>query len=148
MPPLRKRLALHIAFLNHLVFRLRWQAGSSAVGAATPSFSVDLDTAKGLLLRISSEALFQHFGDWQQQASGSSSKMSQKLLTASLKANRELEGSDGQPIQYSKLRFGAMTANGFLIRLDSLKAWLRDKHLVVDSADEVGFDLVDDAVIE
>jgi hypothetical protein len=140
----RDAIPLHIAFLNHVVFRLHWQAGSSAVSATAPSFSVDADTTRGMVLRISSEALFQHFGDWQQQASGNSSKMSQKLLTASLKANRELEGGDGQPIQYSKLRFGASTANGFVIRLDSLKAWLRDKHLVVDSVD----DFLSDAVIE
>ena len=140
----RDSIPLHIAFLNHVVFRLHWQAGSSAVSATAPSFSVDADTTRGMVLRISSEALFQHFGDWQQQASGNGSKMSQKLLTASLKANRELEGCDGQPIQYSKLRFGPSTANGFIIRLDSLKAWLRDKHLVVDSAD----DFIGDAVIE
>jgi hypothetical protein len=140
----RDAIPLHIAFLNHLVFRLHWQAGTSAVGSGAPSFIVESDGERGLLLRISSEALFQHFGDWQQQASGNSCKMSQKLLTASLKANRELEGSDGQPIQYSKLRFGAMTANGFVIKLDSLKAWLREKHLVVDSAD----DFLSDAVFE
>jgi len=106
-----------------------------------PKYSVDyvdaLDESKGVLVRISSDALFQRFGDWQRQTGNNNSKMNQRLLTSLLKANRELEGGDGQPIHYTKLRFGDATVNGFEIRIKALQAWLRNKRLVVDSVDEI-----------
>jgi hypothetical protein len=128
----RDAIPLHIAFLNHLAFRETWRPLSSG-----STVTVECDAAQNITLRMSSESMYERFSSWTQNSNGQMSKMSQKLLTASLKANPELEGNGDRPIQYSKLRFGTTTANGFVIRLQLLKQWLRNKRFVVDSADDI-----------